>query len=419
MATQTDDTRKANADTAMVSIRNVYKIFGNDLDEALELARGGTAKDAIQEQTGAVLGLSNVNIDIQRGQIFVVMGLSGCGKSTLVRCINRLIEPTAGEVWIDGREVTALDADGLRDMRRNEIAMVFQHFGLMPHLNVIENVAWPLQLANVERKERLERAANSLALVGLGDWHSSMPQQLSGGMKQRVGLARGLALDTPVLLMDEPFSALDPVIRRDLQDELMQLQQSVHKTIAFITHDLNEAVRVGDRIAIMRDGAVVQEGTPTEVVLSPNSDFVREFTQDIRMHAMVTAGSIMDQPISELPGAMTASDAVTAMETNNLVHGCVVDEQRRFLGATYLSEVLRESRRGDGRIDAMELYHEDRVQDDTVLDDLVPIGLKAQHPIAVIDADGLLVGEIPLDRLAAVMVSDEAAAAAAADNVEG
>ena len=280
--TQPEDTRGAaagesagqSADEPMISIRGVYKLFGDDLDEALEMAKAGESKDTIQEATGAVLGLSDVNINVQRGEIFVVMGLSGCGKSTLVRCINRLIPPTAGEVWVDGREITSMDEDGLRDMRRNEIAMVFQHFGLMPHLNVIDNVAWPLQLANVERKERIERAARSLELVGLADWHTSMPQQLSGGMKQRVGLARGLAIDTPVLLMDEPFSALDPVIRRDLQDELMQLQESVHKTIAFITHDLNEAVRVGDRIAIMRDGAVVQEGTPTEVVLSPNSDFV-------------------------------------------------------------------------------------------------------------------------------------------------
>ena len=424
MTTTTHD--KATADAAgngagepMVSIRGVYKLFGDDLDTALQMAKDGESKDTIQETTGAVLGLSDVNININRGEIFVVMGLSGCGKSTLVRCINRLIEPTDGEVWVSGREITAMNADALRDMRRNEIAMVFQHFGLMPHLNVIENVGWPLQLASVDRKERLERAGSALELVGLADWHTSMPQQLSGGMKQRVGLARGLALDTPVLLMDEPFSALDPVIRRDLQDELMQLQADVHKTIAFITHDLNEAVRVGDRIAIMRDGAVVQEGTPTEVVLSPINDFVREFTQDIRMHAMVTAGSIMDAPISELPGSMSASDAVTAMETKNLVHGCVVDEQRRFLGATYLSETLRESHGRNRPIEAMELYREDRVRDDVVLDDLVPVGLKAQHPIAVIDADGVLVGEIPLDRLAAVMVSDEAAAAAAADGMEG
>ena len=425
--TQPEDTRGAAAgesagqssDEPMISIRGVYKLFGDDLDEALEMAKAGESKDTIQETTGAVLGLSDVNIDVQRGEIFVVMGLSGCGKSTLVRCINRLIPPTAGEVWVDGREITSMDEDGLRDMRRNEIAMVFQHFGLMPHLNVIDNVAWPLQLANVERKERIERAARSLELVGLADWHTSMPQQLSGGMKQRVGLARGLAIDTPVLLMDEPFSALDPVIRRDLQDELMQLQESVHKTIAFITHDLNEAVRVGDRIAIMRDGAVVQEGTPTEVVLSPNSDFVREFTQDIRMHAMVTAGSIMGEPISEMAGSMLASEAVEQMETHNLVHGCVVDEQRRFLGAIYLSEVLRESRGRNGRVDEMDLYREDRVQDDVVLDDLVPVGLTAQHPIAVIDGEGVLVGEIPLDRLAAIMVSDEAAAAAAADGQEG
>lgn len=189
------------------------------------MARNGGSKEQIQEATGAVVALADVSFDIRRGEIFVVMGLSGCGKSTLVRCINRLIEATAGEVWIGGREVTAMDDAALRELRRREVAMVFQHFGLLPHRNVIENVAWPLEVADVDRRERLRRAAESLELVGLGDWHTSMPQQLSGGMKQRVGLARGLALNTPVLLMDEPFSALDPVIRRDLQDELLQLQE--------------------------------------------------------------------------------------------------------------------------------------------------------------------------------------------------
>lgn len=343
-----------------LSIRGLYKVF-NDEGDGLQLAIDGRSKDDIQEETGAVVGLRDINIQIGRGELFVVMGLSGCGKSTLVRCINRLIEPSAGQVWLDGREVTAMNQEELREIRRRELAMVFQHFGLMPHRNVLDNVGLPLEVAGVDKQERRERATSALELVGLGEWTGSMPNQLSGGMKQRVGLARGLAMETPVLLMDEPFSALDPVIRRELQDELLALQESVQKTIVFITHDLNEAVRVGDRIAIMRDGEVVQVGAPNDVVLNPADSFVREFTQDVRLHGMVTASSIMD-----------ASDEALASQTDD-----------RYV-----------------------------VLEDAVLDELVPAGLSATQPLQVVNRAGVLVGVIPLERLARAMVSDEAAVAA-------
>ncbi|MXV79257.1 MAG: betaine/proline/choline family ABC transporter ATP-binding protein [Chloroflexi bacterium] len=343
-----------------LSIRGLYKVFNDDGD-GLQLAIDGRSKDDIQEETGAVVGLRDINIQIGRGELFVVMGLSGCGKSTLVRCINRLIEPSVGQVWLDGREVTAMNQEDLREIRRRELAMVFQHFGLMPHRNVLDNVGLPLEVAGVDKQERRERANSALELVGLGEWTGSMPNQLSGGMKQRVGLARGLAMDTPVLLMDEPFSALDPVIRRELQDELLALQESVQKTIVFITHDLNEAVRVGDRIAIMRDGEVVQVGAPNDVVLNPADSFVREFTQDVRLHGMVTAASIMD----------TGVEALTAQADDRYV-----------------------------------------VLEDAVLDELVPAGLSATQPLQVVNRAGVLVGVIPLERLARAMVSDEAAVAA-------
>ena len=343
-----------------LSIRGLYKVFNDDGD-GLQLAIDGRSKDDIQEETGAVVGLRDINIQIGRGELFVVMGLSGCGKSTLVRCINRLIEPSVGQVWLDGREVTAMNQEDLREIRRRELAMVFQHFGLMPHRNVLDNVGLPLEVAGVDKQERRDRANSALELVGLGEWTGSMPNQLSGGMKQRVGLARGLAMDTPVLLMDDPFSALDPVIRRELQDELLALQESVQKTIVFITHDLNEAVRVGDRIAIMRDGEVVQVGAPNDVVLNPADSFVREFTQDVRLHGMVTAASIMD----------TGVEALTAQMDDRYV-----------------------------------------VLEDAVLDELVPAGLSATQPLQVVNRAGVLVGVIPLERLARAMVSDEAAVAA-------
>lgn len=354
----------ADVRNAALSIRGLYKVFADDRGEGLESARQGRSKDEIQESTGAVVGLRDISVDIAQGELFVVMGLSGCGKSTLVRCINRLIEPSAGEVWLNDREITAMSEDELREARRSELAMVFQHFGLMPHRNVVDNVALPLEIGGVARRERRERAGNALELVGLGDWTGSMPNQLSGGMKQRVGLARGLAMNTPILLMDEPFSALDPVIRRDLQDELLALQSSVQKTIVFITHDLNEAVRVGDRIAIMRDGEIVQLGAPNDVVLNPADAFVREFTQDVRLHGMVTAASIMDSSVEALAGPT----------------------EDRYV-----------------------------VREDAVLDELVPAGLSATQPLQVVDDSGELVGVIPLQRLARAMVSDEAAAAIAAE----
>ena len=351
-----------------LSMRGLYKVFADDHGDGLRLAEDGASKEEIQEQTGAVVGLRDINIEITKGELFVVMGLSGCGKSTLVRCINRLIEPSVGQVWLNGREITAMNEDELRDVRRRDLAMVFQHFGLMPHRSVLDNVALPLEVGGVAKTERRERAGTALELVGLADWLDSMPNQLSGGMKQRVGLARGLAMDTPVLLMDEPFSALDPVIRRDLQDELLALQESVQKTIVFITHDLNEAVRVGDRIAIMRDGAVVQLGAPNEVVLNPADSFVREFTQDVRLHGMVTAASIMDSSPEALAGGT------------------------------------------DDRYVVLE---------DAVLDELVPAGLSATQPLQVVNRAGAPVGIIPLERLARAMVSDEAAVAATSEGEAG
>ena len=399
-----------------LSIRGLFKVFADEDGQGLNLAVDGQSKDEIQEATGAVVGLRDINIDVARGELFVVMGLSGCGKSTLVRCINRLIEPSLGEVWLNGHEITSMDADELRDVRRRDLAMVFQHFGLMPHRNVLDNVVLPLEVAGVAKLERRERAATALNLVGLGDWTASLPSQLSGGMKQRVGLARGLAMETPVLLMDEPFSALDPVIRRDLQDELLALQESVHKTIVFITHDLNEAVRVGDRIAIMRDGEVVQVGAPNDVVLNPADSFVREFTRDVRLHGMVTAASIMDSEFESIDGATPIASAIEIMQDSALSMTCCVDAGGKYLGALDLARALKARSEGAQEIKQAQLYVGDAVRQDTVLDDLVPAGLRAQHPLAVLDEDGLLVGVIPLDRLARAMVSDEAAVAATTEN---
>ncbi len=401
-----------------IRIDGLYKVFNDDLGVGLELAREGQSKEAVQEATGAVIGLRDINVEVAQGELFVMMGLSGCGKSTLVRCINRLIEPSAGRIWLNGREATAMSEDALREARRRDLAMVFQHFGLMPHRNVLDNVALPLEVAGVEKPRRRERAAQALELVGLGDWTGSMPNQLSGGMKQRVGLARGLAMDTPIMLMDEPFSALDPVIRRDLQDELLALQQSVRKTIVFITHDLNEAVRVGDRIAIMRDGEIVQVGLPNDVVLNPADEFVREFTQDVRLHGMVTAASIMDTEFESIGADSPVAELVARLEAPDTSSLCCVDSAGKYLGTADLARAQLSLRRGAARIADASLHRGDTVREDAVLDDLVPAGLRSRHPLAVLSECGELVGVIPLERLARAMVSDEAAAALAAETEE-
>ena len=404
----TTDQEQAPPGETAVSVRNVYKIFGGSEEGALSRALTGTSKEAIQELHGAVLALAGVSFDVKRGELFVVMGLSGCGKSTLVRCINRLIEPSAGEVWLGDREVTAMSEDELREVRRSEIAMVFQHYGLLPHRSVQENVAWGLEVNGVEKGDRRERAEASLAAVGLSGWGARMPDQLSGGMKQRVGLARALAQDAPVLLMDEPFSALDPVIRRDLQDELVKLQEELHKTIIFITHDLNEAVRIGDRIAIMRDGAIVQMGGPSDVVLSPADDFVRDFTKEVRLQSMVTAGSVMQAPASTARADQLTSEVLAELEAKERNHVLVVDGEQRYVGSVRLYQLRNALQDGDQPVGSLPLESDAAVMTDAVLDELVPRGLRSDHAIPVLDEAGTLAGEIPLEALARAMAADEA-----------
>ncbi len=404
----TTEQQPENAGETAVAVRNVYRVFGGNEDGALARARTGTSKEAIQEMHDSVLALADVTFDVKRGELFVVMGLSGCGKSTLVRCINRLIEPSSGEVWLGEREITGMDDEELRELRRSEVAMVFQHYGLLPHRSVLENVAWGLEVNGVDKRHRRKRAEEALGAVGLKGWGDRMTDQLSGGMKQRVGLARALAQDAPVLLMDEPLSALDPVIRRELQDERAKLQSELHKTIIFITHDLDEAVRIGDRIAIMRDGAIVQMGEPSDVVLSPANDFVREFTRDVRLQSMVTAASVMREPTSTAGAGQTASEVLAALEAEGRIHALVVDEEGRYAGSVGLLFLRHTLEEGDRPVGSLAMEKESAVAEDTVLDELVPRGLRSEHPMPVVDDDGVLVGEIPLEALATAMTADEA-----------
>jgi glycine betaine/proline transport system ATP-binding protein len=278
-----------------IRMRGVTKIFGEAPEQALELLRSGKSKDEVQAETNHVVGLDDVSLDIEKGQIFVVMGLSGSGKSTLIRHVNRLIEPTAGEIVVDGIDVLKMSLDELRTYRRSKIAMVFQKFGLLPHRSVIDNVAYGLEVRGVARKERLEKAAEWIETVGLAGYENSQPRQLSGGQQQRVGLARALAMDTDIILMDEAFSALDPLIRSGMQDQLTELQKSLHKTILFITHDFDEALKIGDRIAVLKDGAVQQVGKPEEIVLKPANEHIEEFVRDVNKARAIHVRTIMER----------------------------------------------------------------------------------------------------------------------------
>ncbi|MFV3403228.1 MULTISPECIES: quaternary amine ABC transporter ATP-binding protein [Pseudomonas] len=286
-----------NAVDTLVDCRGVWKIFGDRAPAALQAYRErGLSKTQILQEYGCVVGVSDVSLQVRRGEIFCIMGLSGSGKSTLIRLLNRLITPTSGEVLVKGRDIARLDAPALREVRAKHIGMVFQSVALLPHRTVLENAAFGLEVQGVAKAERHEVASRALATVGLSDWANRYPSDLSGGMQQRVGLARAIASDPEVILMDEPFSALDPLIRRQLQDEFRELTKSLGKSAVFITHDLEEAIRIGDRIAIMKDGVIIQEGTAEDIVLNPADDYVAEFVAGISRLHLVKAHSIMLPP---------------------------------------------------------------------------------------------------------------------------
>lgn len=282
-----------------LQLKQIWKIFGSNPQYVFKNIDKTNSQKDVLAQTGHVLAVRDVSLNIDEGEIFVVMGLSGSGKSTLIRCISRLIEPTAGQVVVNQKEVTTMGVEALRTLRRHTISMVFQRFGLFPHQRVIDNVGYGLEIQGMARDERRLQARQVLDLVGLNGWENHFPHELSGGMQQRVGLARALAVDPEILLCDEPFSALDPLIRRDMQNELLHLQKTVQKTIVFITHDFLEALKLGDRVAIMKDGEIVQVGTPQEIVAKPVNDYVRDFTQDVPKAKVLTAESIMTNPQNE------------------------------------------------------------------------------------------------------------------------
>ena len=334
-----------------IKIDSLYKIFGNKPQEALEHVKQGIGKDELLEKYNHVLGLSDINIDIEDKSIQVIMGLSGSGKSTLIRHINRLIEPTAGNVLVDGSDVLQYDETTLRDFRRTRTAMVFQRFALMPHMTILKNVSLGLELQGKKEDEILNSAMKWIEKVGLNGYEDRYPQHLSGGMQQRVGLARALTNDTDILLMDEAFSALDPLIRKDMQDILLNLQAELHKTVVFITHDLDEALKIGDRIAILKDGIMDQEGLPVDILLSPKTEYVSNFVEDVNRSRVLKAKHIMEEangsdlskgmPVDENDFIESFIDRVVAEKPELIV---VQDSDKKNIGSLTskrLSEVLK------------------------------------------------------------------------------
>lgn len=375
---------------AKVRVESVYKLFGPNPKGALErLRREGLSKDELLRRHRHTVGLRDVSFTVNEGEVFVVMGLSGSGKSTLVRCINRLIDPTAGLIEVDGEDLTAMGPAQLREVRRKKMAMVFQSFALLPHRTVLDNVAFGLELQGVDPARRRERAREVIAAVGLEGWEDSLPEQLSGGMQQRVGLARALAIDPDILLMDEPFSALDPLIRRDMQNELLRLQSELKKTIIFITHDLDEAIRLGDRIAVMKDGEIRQLGTAEEILRRPADDYVAEFVQDIDPARVLTAQQIMFQPDTVVALQSGPRTAVRVMRRHGLSSVFVMEDHNRVAGIVTVDDAV-EAAEKDLPLTALLRQDFPRVAPDTPLKELIPIAAQARFPIAVVEGDRLL-----------------------------
>jgi glycine betaine/proline transport system ATP-binding protein len=373
--------------------KNLYKAFGRRPQEIVKRLVGGADRDSVSALgTAAVIDAS---FQVKRGEIFVVMGLSGSGKSTLIRMLNGLLEPSSGEVSIAGTSISGIPAKQLREVRMRSVSMVFQHFALMPHRTVLDNVAYGLEVQGVPAAERRERALGWVARVGLDGWEDKLPSELSGGMQQRVGLARALATDTDILLMDEAFSALDPLIRREMQEQLIELQAELGKTIVFITHDLNEAMFLGDRIAVMRDGRIVQVGTPEEILTDPANDYVAQFVQDVDRARVLTALSVMEPVRALISASAGPRAALRVMRDLQTSAAFVVGDGRRYLGVVRDRDVMRQVKASETDLHKVILNDGATVTGDTQLADLFAASVESDLPVVVIDDKQRLLGVIP------------------------
>ena len=383
-----------------IEIKDLYLIFGNEKQKALKMLKEDKSKSEILKDTGCTVGVKNANISINEGEFFVIMGLSGSGKSTLLRCINRLIRPTSGQVLVNGIDISKVSEKELLQVRRKELAMVFQNFGLLPHRSVLHNIAFGLELQGVKKEEREKKAMESMKLVGLKGYENQMVGELSGGMQQRVGLARALANNPEVLLMDEAFSALDPLIRVQMQDELLALQSKMKKTIVFITHDLSEAIKLGDRIAIMKDGEVVQIGTSEEILTEPANDYVARFVENVDRSKIITASSLMiDKPLVARLKKEGPEVLIRKMRAKNITVLPVIDADDKLVGEVRLNDLLKLRNKQEKSIETVVRTEVHSVLCDKVLEDILPLMTKSNSPVWVIDETREFLGTIPLSSL--------------------
>lgn len=375
----------------MLEASGVTKIYGHNKSAAAKMMSSGGDKETVYRKTGAAVALWDVSFQARQGEIFVIIGLSGSGKSTIIRCFNQLVRPTSGHVLVDGRRIDTMDKRELLDFRRSRVSMVFQNFGLFTHRTVMDNVAYGLEVRGMPRAERKERAMALIEMVGLGGWEGKPISSLSGGMKQRVGIARALANDPEVLLMDEPFSALDPLVRRDMQFELLSIQRKLGKTILFITHDINEAFKLGDAVAIMKDGKIVQIDTPERISMNPATDYVRNFIEGADKAQVLTVRHVMTAPGCLVRVRDDPAYAIREMRRGEFSSAYVVDNHMRLRGVLRIDEALRARQ---GGLTIAEVIDQDIVNttEDALLSDIMPLAAEARYPLAVVDGSGVLKG---------------------------
>lgn len=378
---------------AKLQVENVTKIFGRKPKSVLKKVEAGMSKQEILAKTGHTVGIYNANFSVNEGEIFVIMGLSGSGKSTLIRCLNLLNRPTTGRIYVDGEDIVQYDKKQLQAFRKNKIAMVFQHFGIFTHRTVLENVEYGLEIKGVPKEEREKIAKKNIEIVGLSGYEDQMPDQLSGGMKQRVGLARALANDPDILLMDEPFSALDPLIRREMHTELLEIQADLKKTIIFITHDINEAFKIGDRVAVMKDGKIVQIGTPEEILETPANEYIEDFIKDIDRSKVLQAKNIMQKPdpLGYIKDGLKL--AVNKMHQSGISSLYVVDSNRKLQGIVTIDDAIEARASGKTLEDILRNDYY-TTSADTYINELIPQATETKYPIAVTDENNRLLGII-------------------------
>ena len=376
---------------SILSVKNLYKLYGAEKSKTIKLKQSGVDKNEIYKKTGVNIALWDVSLDIKRGEIFVIIGLSGSGKSTLVRCFNMLNKPTKGNIYIEGKNINEFSKKELIDYRRNKISMVFQNFGLMSHRNVIENVAYGLEIKGVSKEERYKKALEMIEMVGLEGYEKEPITSLSGGMKQRVGIARALASDAEILLMDEPFSALDPLVRKDMQFELLSIQKKLDKTIIFITHDINEAFKLGDKVAIMKDGEVIQVDTPEEMSSNPKDDYVTQFIDSADKTQVISAKNVMSTPDSIVRLKDTPAYAMKVMRSNKVSTAYVVKDKMLLQGVITIDDAMRANKEGLTISDVL-IKDIETTTPNVLLTDIIPMAAETKYPIGVIEEDGSLKG---------------------------